>query len=418
MGSTWGQKIKYWAQLLLLPLYWLSHLMPRNKKIWVFGSTFGRRFSDNPRYLYLYICQNEKAVRPVWITRRKELADYLTANGCEAYTASSLKGIWYCLRAKYYLYDNYSKDISFWLSGGSVKLNLWHGIPLKKIQRDNRFDKVRHPQNRWQAFKSFPRRLSDEKKSHYVLTTSEFMRPIFESAFGTKHVLTTGYPRIDSFAGNEIRNLLTPAEKQAADHIRTVLGQDERNKMLYYMPTFRDSEEDFFGVVDMKRLQEFLSGNHMVLCTKLHCKSKLRSEFAKLEGGNIINIDADTDPYVYIDRADVLITDYSSVYFDFLFTGKPIVFFRYDLERYLSGSRELYFDYDAYTPGRKAKDQQELEDALLRAVSGDDGFLKEREAMKQKMFDIADAHASRRLIDAVTGRGGIENEKSNHLRYL
>ena len=44
-------RLKYWGQLLLLPVYWLSFLFPRNKKIWLFGSTFGRRFADNPRYL-------------------------------------------------------------------------------------------------------------------------------------------------------------------------------------------------------------------------------------------------------------------------------------------------------------------------------------------------------------------------------
>ncbi|MDE6420890.1 MAG: hypothetical protein K2K87_10230, partial [Lachnospiraceae bacterium] len=61
--------IKYWGQLLLLPIYWLSFLMPRDKNIWLFGSTFGRRFSENPRYLYLYACQHreENGLRPIWI---------------------------------------------------------------------------------------------------------------------------------------------------------------------------------------------------------------------------------------------------------------------------------------------------------------------------------------------------------------
>ena len=50
--------IKYWGQLLFLPIYWLSFLFPRDKRIWLFGSTFGRRFADNPRYLYLYVSQH------------------------------------------------------------------------------------------------------------------------------------------------------------------------------------------------------------------------------------------------------------------------------------------------------------------------------------------------------------------------
>ena len=58
--------IKYWSQLLILPIYVLSFLVPRNKRIWLFGSTFGRRFADNPRYFYLYLCQHpEESIRPI-----------------------------------------------------------------------------------------------------------------------------------------------------------------------------------------------------------------------------------------------------------------------------------------------------------------------------------------------------------------
>ena len=198
--------LKYWGQLLLLPVYWLSFLVPGNKNIWVFGSTFGRRFADNPRYFYLYVSQHSAyqsdklaqrvdawkkeghewkadedclTIRAVWISHNKEIVSFLQSNGYEAYYYHSLKGIWMALRAGVYLFDNYSKDINFWQSGRALKVNMWHGIPLKKIQADNRFDLFRHPKNSWEKFKCFPRNLSDEKPSHYVLTTSEFMRPIF-----------------------------------------------------------------------------------------------------------------------------------------------------------------------------------------------------------------------------------------------
>ena len=112
--------IKYWGQLFLLPIYWLSFLFPRSKNIWVFGSTFGRRFADNPRYAYLYCCQhaedlhvNKKNIFPIWISHNKDVVQLLQENNLKAYYYRSLTGIWYCLRAKVYIYDNYSKDISF-----------------------------------------------------------------------------------------------------------------------------------------------------------------------------------------------------------------------------------------------------------------------------------------------------------------
>lgn len=422
------ERIKYWGQLLLLPVYWFSFLFPRNNRIWLFGSTFGRRFADNPRYLYLYVSQHSdevskqlmdemvawkaaghayeedeacKNIRPIWISHDKGIVKFLQKNGYEAYYYHSFKGIWYCLRGKIYFFDNYSKDISFWLSGGAVKFNMWHGIPLKKIQADNIFDKVRHPKNQWERFKSFPRRLSDEKPSHYVLTTSEFMKPIFESAFQTKKVSTAGYPRIDVFAYDGIWNPYTDVEQEALDKIQELLMQSAKNKMIYYMPTFRDSEEEFFDVVDLEKFNWFLEENHYIFCAKLHPKSKLREKFQSMESRNIVNIDADTDPYVFISMSDMLVTDYSSIYFDYLFTGKPIIFFDYDLETYLKDSREMYFDYEEYTPGMKAENQYELEEAIQHALSGEKAYETERNQLQKKIYEKVDCAICSDLIKEV-----------------
>lgn len=138
--------IKYWAQILLVPLYWVSFITPRSKKVWIFGSTFGKRFADNSRYFYLYINQFKKSeIRAIWISHDNKIVKFLKENGLEAYYYRSLKGIYYCLRGYVYIFDNYSKDISFWLSGGAVKVNLWHGSGNKKTNYDNKFDRVRHP---------------------------------------------------------------------------------------------------------------------------------------------------------------------------------------------------------------------------------------------------------------------------------
>lgn len=425
-----AEGIKYWGQLLLLPVYWLSCLFPRNKCIWVFGSTFGKRFADNPRYFYLYVSQhsdraservkagisewkkaghsfmedgNCKRIRPIWISRDKRIVDFLTENGYESYYYHSLKGIWYALRGKVYLFDNYSKDINFWQSGGAVKFNMWHGIPLKKIQADNIFDKVRHPKNSWERFKTFPRRLSDEKPSHYVLTTSEFMKPIFESAFRTKKVSTAGYPRIDGFAFDMTHNLYTVTEQQTIERIRRLLAEDTANKMIYYLPTFRDSEIQFFDAMDLESFDRFLKEHHLIFCAKLHPKSKLKEQFLAIEKGNVVNIDADTDPYVFIPMSDALVTDYSSIYFDYLFADKPIVFFDYDLEAYLKDSREMYFDYEAYTPGVKVKTQKELEQALLQIVEGRDEYCQQRKNLQTKIYDITDDSICGKLVSEIQG---------------
>lgn len=398
MGK-WTKWIKYWGQLFLLPVYWLSFLMPRDKTIWLFGSTFGRRFADNPRYLYLYVSQhkNELGIRPIWISHNRNIVDFLKKNGYEAYSCHSAGGIWYALRGGLYLFDNYSKDINFWQSGGAVKVNLWHGIPLKKIQADNVFDKYRHPKGLLDRWKNFPRNLSDEKPHHYVLATSEFMKPVFASAFRTENVLVGGYPRNDSILSGDLAPLHTDLERKLSLQIQRKI-KGNRRRMLYYMPTFRDSEVKFFEVMDIGKLNEFIENNQLLFCVKLHPKSKLREKFEEIRGENIIVIDADADPYVFIPYSSLLITDYSSIYFDYLLSGKPVVFFDYDLEEYLRDAREMYFDYETYTPGRKAATFDELQDALLDTLADGSLYKKERDRMAERMFRDGKKAASGVLV--------------------
>lgn len=391
---------KYWGQLFLLPLYWLSFLFPRNKRIWLFGSTFGRRFADNPKYLYLYMSQHKDKlkIRPIWISHNKKLVRFLNKNGYEAYYYKSLKGILLALRGKVYLFDNYSKDINFWQSGGALKVNMWHGIPLKKIQADNSFDKFRHPKNKWEKFKNFPRNLSDEKPNHYILATSKFLRRVFSSAFNTDNVLIAGYPRNDVLIEDKrkqknIKNLLTLEEKKAVAKIKKFLSNGFNNKMALYMPTFRESELKFFDIVDICEFRKFLEDNDILFCIKLHPKSKLRKHFSKIQSDNILIIDADADPYIFLNLSDMLITDYSSIYFDYLILDKPIIFFNYDLEEYLSNSRQMYFAYDEFTPGEKVNNQTELKQAICNAAAfgnSSDNYKAFRDKISGKVFDNRD----------------------------
>ena len=108
------KRIKYWLQLFLLPVYGLSFLTFRRKDIWLFGSSFGNRYADNPRYLHRYVATEQVGqTRAIWISHKKEIVQFLNENGMEAYYYKSLKGIFYCLHAGVYIFDNYSKDISF-----------------------------------------------------------------------------------------------------------------------------------------------------------------------------------------------------------------------------------------------------------------------------------------------------------------
>ncbi|RDU21866.1 CDP-glycerol glycerophosphotransferase family protein [Anaerosacchariphilus polymeriproducens] len=397
--------IKYWAQIFLLPIYWFSFIIPKNKKIWVCGSSFGKRFADNPKYLYLYLNQYQKSnIRTIWISSEPKIIQFLKENGYEAYLNGSFKGIFYCLRAKVYIFDNYSKDISFWLSGGAIKINLWHGVGNKKINYDNKFDAVRHPKNIWEKFKTYLRRLSDEKPSHYILATSPIMGDIFAGAFQVprNHIIEAGYPRNDMLVSQEIQNLYTEQEKKCVQQLKKF--KDMGKTILFYMPTFRDSETQFFEVMDLERWNNFLERNHFVFCPKLHPKSKLQEKFNNINTGknksNIFLIPAQIDSYGVLQYADLLITDYSSIYSDFLMLNRPSVLFPYDYETYLTDTREEYFSYDEYMPEPKAKNMEELMEYIKR-VCGQDTYQSEREKVRTWMFTYTDGKSSERIYEKI-----------------
>lgn len=396
--------IRYWMQIFFIPIYLLSFLIPRDPKLWLFGSTFGNRFADNPKYFYLYCSQfhgkkRKNGIRAVWITKQKDIVTLLQNDGYEAYYRYSWKGIWCCLRGKVYLFDNYSKDISFWLSGGAIKINLWHGIPLKKIQRDNCFDQIRNSKEWKDQWRYALRRMSDEKPSHYVLTTSKKLVSIFSSAFGTKRVLTSGYPRNDSLLFEKILNLKTRKEEEDEKRLQMMYQKGNFRKIIFYMPTFRDSEEKFFKIISLNQLNRYLLEHQYLFCVKLHPKSKLKRQFETLErnGNPIIVLQAQDDPYLFLKKADMLITDYSSIFFDYLYFNRPIVFFDYDREEYVKQSRKFYFDYDKITPGKKAETMEQLFYAIDQAFDEGQAWELQRLSLREKVFGNIEKLASEKL---------------------
>lgn len=439
--------IKYWGQLILLPIYWFSFLFPRSKQIWLFGSTFGRRFADNPRYFYLYITQmtkklqknekdchetngvneetvadagicrvNGKPIRAIWISHNKEIVEFLNEKGYEAYYNHSLKGIWYCLRGKVYCFDNYSKDISFWLSGGALKFNMWHGVGNKCINYDNKHDKVRHPKNVWERFKYFPRRLSDEKPSHYILTTSPMMSEIFARAFRVpeNHVIEAGYPRNDVLfedtynlqglqhtndSNMHIKNLYLPEEQKLLNHIFS--WKEDGLKIIGYLPTFRSSESKFFDVCDLQELNAFFLEHHMMMVCKLHPKSCCKQTFEKMEYSNIYVVPAEVDVNAFLGKIDMLIADYSSVYSDYMLLDRPVVAFHYDYEEYVKDTRDSYFDWDAYMPEKKARNQRELQQTILEVIEKDVVFEK-RKMFRKNIYCYMEGNSSERLVKKIT----------------
>jgi len=391
--------------LLLLPIFWLSYLIPRDRNIWAFGSNLGNTFASNPKYFYLYVSNNHSdTIKPIWISRKKAIIDSLNKMGLKGYYLFSFKGFYYALRSGVYIFDHHRKDISFLLSGRSIKINLFHGIPLKKISYDNKFDEVRNPSTLFKKIIGSIRRLQNERTDHYYLATSETVAEIFVSAFKSSYskMIICGYPRNDIFFNDSLNismylvandgNLYTQLEQE-----KNICGK----KIITYMPTHRATEAQILEIIDFNKLDTFLESKNATLLIKAHPYSNIKNFLEKLSYKNIRVLSAAADPYPFLKISDVLITDYSSVYFDFLLKNKSIIFFSYDIEEYKAQSREIYYDYDSVTPGPKVSTMGELIDSIRECLDGVDEFKLDRDRLIGKFYSSTEGNASETLFNKV-----------------
>ena len=223
---------------------------------------------------------------------------------------------------------------------------------------------------------------------------------IFARAFQVPrgHVIEAGYPRNDYILGEEIENIFSNEEGEAFNQIHQwkSLGK----KVVMYMPTFRDSEGFFSSVMDMENFNGFLSQNDILFLTKLHPKSKLKKEFGQKDFKNILNLNADMDPYIFLKQVDILVTDYSSVYSDYMLLDRPVIAFWYDYKEYTENTRDSYFDFDEYMPEIRAKNFEELKKAL-ECVLLEDICKEARSRSREKMFSSMQGDACSKLAGKI-----------------
>lgn len=328
--------------MILFPLYFVSRYFPRDNKIWIFGS-HNDSFIDNSKYLFWYVSDNHSDIRAIWITGSSNVLQLLRGKGYKAFKRWSLKGLWYCLRGKVYIFSAYSSDINFWTSAGAIRINLWHGIPLKRIEYDIKIGKLSRVYNsKWKILYRFiwP---SKFQKPHYLLSTSAMVADIFSGAFKIpkSKILNLGYPRCDHFfwTREELIKYVSLKSPELLNLIHTLSGY---KKALIYMPTFRENyKNDLREFIDLEDLNALLKEKHFLLFIKQH--PNLRIEYNN-EFSNIIVLSSDFDVYMLLPFIDILITDYSSVMFDFILLHKPVILLMHDLEKYRKSERGFYFE--------------------------------------------------------------------------
>lgn len=368
--NKFSKFIKYMLKLpvylLFYLLYLISYFFPRNNKIWLFGS-HNNTFSDNSKYFFWYVADNHKnEIRPIWISKNKNVVNMLREKGYEAYYKWSVKGWFYSLRGKVYIYSAYTADINFWTSGGAIKVNLWHGVPLKRIEFDIKVGSLRKKYNsKWKYLYMlfFP---YCYQKPSYLLSTSRTISEIFSSAFRipVERCLEFGYPRCEHFNWSEdkILEFVRQKEPETFNFIEEILKK--YNRVYIYMPTFRDKLEknDVSKKINLEELNELLKSKNWLFLIKQHPNINLH---LNLTFSNIIYLPTKMDAYMLLPFTHVLITDYSSVMFDYLLLKKTIILFQDDYEDYKNYERGFYFAPEELGIGLRITSYQALKMLLI-----------------------------------------------------
>ncbi len=345
------------ARPLQFALYGLVGLLPRRTGLWVFGSWGGHRFADNAAAFFRY-CDDldEPSIQPVWISRNRAIVARVRRDGRRAHWIWSPRGVLACAFAEVYLFDNFSKDINFWLSRGSLLVNLWSGVPLKAFERDidqpsSRYFRLFHGRA-WERLAYGAMMPWHAVRPHLLIATSETTAEITRRAFDVSDddVAITGFPRNDV--------LLRAAGDPESGSCPAQLVEDVKagRPTFLYLPTYRDSSEPYIDI-EWARLDELMTSIDGRFYLKFHPDD--RSGF-DASTSRIVQLFQDTDVYDILPHVSLLISDYSSIIFDFMVLDRPIIHYMPDLDRFIRSSRRLVFEPTEVAVGPICLDGEQL----------------------------------------------------------
>lgn len=339
--------------------------------IWLFSSTDNSHYNYNSRYLFEYVKENLPEITPFFVINDPELRNSLSSKYGKQYfiETESIQGIRQALSAGVWFTSAGLPAYGTGLHKKRLIINLWHGVPLKKIA-------LLDP-NLKKAARIYFKKIFSENYT-CILTTSHELIPLMARSFAVSEdkIKVWGQPRNDGlFQKNDCREILGQLFPDLPEYTKTVL----------YAPTFRDYGQVQlfpFKDFDQEQLEAFLEEKNMLLFIRTHVAEQ--GSAAPYLGKRIrfLGNEQAEDVTGILNIFDCLITDYSSIYIDYLLTDKPMIFLPYDRQQYLDG-RGMNFDYDDVTPGPKPETFNDFLDAL----SPKEDFWKSERTRVNRLFN-------------------------------
>ncbi|WP_067491409.1 bifunctional glycosyltransferase/CDP-glycerol:glycerophosphate glycerophosphotransferase [Actinomadura hibisca] len=347
----------------------------------MFESFRGRQYSDNPRAIYEEMARRRPELEYVWVTKDGQFA---APEGVRTVLYGSREHFRVLAQAKFLVGNDPMPE---WLRKreGQFYLQTWHGTPLKRIGYD-----IERPQ--FKNAQDYLRRFSaDVAQWDALVSPNPFSTPIMQRAFRYDgEMLESGYPRNDLAARGDAARAL---------RVRSLLGIPEGKKVVLYAPTWRDDQARAGGYsmelqLDLADAREALGDEHVLL---VRGHFNLGGGVAGTDGEFAIDVSRYPDIADLYLISDIMITDYSSVMFDFAVTGRPQLFFTYDLERYRDQLRGFYFDFEAEAPGPLCHTSAELIAAIADPRAAE--YAERYRAFQAKFCPWDDGDAAARAVD-------------------
>lgn len=368
------------------------------EKLIVFGCFNGRSYCDSPKAIYKYMLKEEefKDYKFIWIFKEPDKHKYLAENKNTIVIASKGKEYYKVLaRAKYWIF-NYKIGDHIFPKKDQVFIQCWHGTPLKRLGCD-----LEHFDNALNTLEGMKKRYKKEaEKFSYFLSPSEFATEKFTSIWNLKEIekdnciVELGYPRNDFLYTYTKDNVTRIKEELKISNIN--------KKILLYAPTYRDNQHTsgvgytYKTEVNFDKLKEEL-GDEYIILFRSHWLVANNFDFEKYKGFicNVSDYDDINELYVI---ADMLITDYSSVFFDYANLKRPIIFYMYDLEEYRDNIRGFYLDLKEL-PGNIVRTEKEL---ITTIKETNEDFYDERyKKFNQKFNYLDDGRATQRVVNKI-----------------
>lgn len=363
-------------------------MIPKDKSLWIFGS-YGDQYNDNSKHFFEYVRRNKAHINAVWLTNNDELIKELRDKAVRVENKFSWRGFYTSARAGIVIISSYRNNVNPYAIGGSFVVNLWHGFSVKKMEYDIPPGYNKGFYWRRRIFEKFALLLPRFRYDYNLLTTpSKMVAKIYERTFRMKaeNIVVTGDPRTD---------VLFPI-RSPVDSPKTIL----------YMPTFRSHQElNFFNYSFYPdRWVATLKKHDCVLKVRFHSNEKINEKLISTwvkTYDQFEYIQRKEDTYSLFTEASLLITDYSSVMFDFSITGRPVVFLPLDIEDYLDRERPMYFDYKKEI----ARDYRFDDWEQLREYIDLNGVAKiDTSRFLGQVHDFHDGKSSERVYNAIVTR--------------